>query len=103
MTEEEDKTVMHLPLLGTEEFIITFGSQYRTMEHPTFPPAHPDGYVVIHAVDEPTARATAFGMFGDHWSMCYTRKEFMRDGVEQVERWYPLGAIADVHIGGGES
>jgi hypothetical protein len=55
-----------------QSFYITFGCQYAREPHPTYPDAHPDGYVTIIAPDERTARGAAFAAFGQAWSMIYT-------------------------------
>jgi hypothetical protein len=55
------------------EFYVTFGQRYAREPHPTFPAAHPDGYVVIVAPSEPIARAAAFSAFGTAWAFIYER------------------------------
>lgn len=75
-----------------EPFYVTFGSQYPREEHPTWSGANKDGYFVIHAPDELSARKLAFGLFGEKWSMIYTAAEFDPNSDEN-KRWYTLGRI----------
>lgn len=53
------------------EYRVTFGQRYRRETHPTFPAAHPDGWVTILAYDDAGARAVAFSMFEQAWSFMY--------------------------------
>lgn len=78
------------------EFIITFGDQYRREPHPTFPAAHPDGFVTIEAADIARARAIAFDRFGQKWSMAYSKEEFESD---ESRRLYTRGELGRVKAG----
>ncbi len=62
-----------------ELFYVTFGVQYtKNPEYgePTQRGMHKDGYAVIEAPDEETARAIAKAVFGDEWSRLYTAAEY---------------------------
>ncbi len=65
---------------------ITFGVQYAHKTHPTFPAAHPDGYVTIEA-DVDTARRAAHMLFGRAWAFTYPAAEF------DAARWAPRGQL----------
>lgn len=74
------------------DFAVTFGVQYKNQPHPILD--HPnvaDGYVVIEAPDEDTARKIAENLFDDTWSMLYDSKfpRYPRDSD-----FFPLGEIA---------
>lgn len=69
------------------EFFITFGVQYSRVPHPTFPLAHPDGWVVIEAPDEEAAREHAYARLGQRWAFIYTADTFDTS-------WHPLGELA---------
>lgn len=90
---------------------VTFGQRYRTEDHPTFLPAHPDGYVVIDVpsreylpprlaampgnVEEIAAREAAFELMGSQWSMMYPMSEMdamQLDGID-TGGMYPRGQI----------
>lgn len=75
-----------------ETFYVTFGSQYSIEAHPFWEKAHPEGYLRILAPDELSARAMAFGLLDQRWSMIYTEAEFNVDG-EEAQRWYPRGEL----------
>lgn len=68
-----------------QQFYVTFGMQYPREPHPVWPGAHHDGYVVIVAPDERTARGAAFAAFGQHWSMIYEH--------EPDPGYFPLGEL----------
>jgi hypothetical protein len=53
------------------EFYVTFGQQYHHEPHPTFPKAHPDGWVTVVAADELAARRLAVEWLGTAWSSIY--------------------------------
>lgn len=92
---------------------MTFGQRYRTEDHPTFLPAHPDGYVVIDVPDdryahaeaggnEVAAREAAFALLGSQWSHLYPLSEMdamQLDGVSMTAM-FPrgqLGLIQSMH------
>jgi hypothetical protein len=75
------------------EFRVTFGIQYRTEAHPTFPAAHPSGWVTIMAPDETAAREVAFERLGKAWAFIY------QDGwpgwpAAGLYSRFPLGELA---------
>jgi hypothetical protein len=73
-----------------EKFYITFGQQYRHEAHPSGLAIHPDGYVVIEAIDCFAARSKAFEMFGNHFCMLHTQGTWFNENHEQ---FYPLGEL----------
>ena len=50
------------------EYRVTFGNKYRHETHPTYPGAHPDGWVAIHAGSEESARETVVALLAGFWS-----------------------------------
>jgi hypothetical protein len=61
-------------------FYVTFGQQYRHEAHPTFPKAHPDGWVTVVAADELAARSLAVERLGTAWSSGSYRKGGVGNG-----------------------
>lgn len=57
--------------MDIHDYYVTFGQRYAREPHPTFPGAHPDGYVVIEAADEEAARATAYTVFDNRYAFIY--------------------------------
>lgn len=53
------------------EYRVTFGMKYRTQQHPTFPAAHPDGWLTIVAATEEVAREIACAVLGKEWAFIY--------------------------------
>lgn len=74
-------------------YYVTFGQRYRRDTHPTFSPAHPDGWVTILAKDDLAARRVAVNWFGTAWCDLY------EDEPEQA--LFPLGELH--RIEGGQS
>lgn len=69
------------------EYHVTFGQKYRREPHPTFPKAHPDGWVTVWAHDEDKARQITVKRLGRAWAFLY--------GPDTWEpSWYPLGNLA---------
>lgn len=68
------------------EFIVTFGQKYRSEPHPKVDYANPDGFLVIEAIDEKSARGKAFEELGEYWSHCYPR-------TTEHEKYFPLGEL----------
>ncbi len=69
-------------------FYITFGQKYRSMTHPSFPKAHPDGFLVIVAPTYEEAREYAFRRLGDRWSMIYElRPNSLFFPLQELGRW----------------
>jgi hypothetical protein len=71
------------------EFAVTFGQKYARDRHPSFPGAHPDGYVIIVADDFQAARACAIAHFGVFWCDLYGP-----DTWESSRRYFPAGELA---------
>lgn len=71
-------------------FYFTFGQRYRREEHPSYPLAHPDGYVTIVANNWEAARQKAVELFtakeGLLFSMQYDDSNFN-------DEYYPRGEI----------
>jgi hypothetical protein len=53
------------------EWRVTFGQQYAHNPHPTFPAAHPDGWVTVHAPTEKAARDATLALLGTRWAWMY--------------------------------
>lgn len=71
---------------GMEDFMLTFGVQYKEEPHPRWPECNPRGWVRITATDYEAARAIAVERFGQDWSMLtpYWRFE---------SRYFPAGEL----------
>lgn len=60
-------------------FVFTFGVQYASEPHPgtiNGVTPHPDGWVVVEAPDENTARRAVHEQIGDKWAFCYPADRF---------------------------
>lgn len=57
-------------------FYLTFGVQYAVEPHPTLPRVDPDGYIIVHAPDEITAREMVIQRCGRAWSMLYPEDDW---------------------------
>jgi hypothetical protein len=67
-------------------FFVTFGQRYHREPHPTFPQAHPDGWVEIIAPNYATAWQITQDHLGNHFAFIYEE--------EQLEKpFYPLGCL----------
>jgi hypothetical protein len=71
---------------GKQDFLLTFGLQYATEPHPTWPECNPKGYVRITATDYEAARAIAVERFGLDWSVLTPAWRFER-------RYFPAGEV----------
>jgi hypothetical protein len=80
------------------KFFLTFGQRYAREPHPTFPKAHPDGYVVIEADLYEDAREKACEVVGLHWSDLYRQDEWFRLGDVTLESMFPLGELAHYKV-----
>ena len=97
MTETPTTEGVGVPTPQLAKFYLTFGVQYSHAEHPTWPGAHPNGWVLIEAVNEDRARGLAYLYFKEYWSMLYPENHFP---VELNKRqYYPLGEIARIRVG----
>lgn len=69
------------------DYYATFGERERTEEHPTFPPAHPDGWVkIINVTDLRLASRAAIDAFGFRWSV-------VRQANELDVKFFPRGEL----------
>lgn len=71
-----------------KKFYVTFGQKYRREAHPLQPWVHPDGWLLVCADDEDTARAAAVSCVGQFFSNIYTHAEFKGD-----RDLYPKGEL----------
>lgn len=81
--------------LATKPFYITFGSQYRQVQHPktinnVYP--HPDGWMQVDAISKDHANQRAKAIFGDAYSMCYSDDEF----DDRSRSFYPKGELGRI-------
>ncbi len=70
-------------------YCLTFGEKFRREPHPTFPEAHPDGWVEVDADDIAEATSIGLRLFGNDWARVYTRS-----GIS--ERHFPRGCVGVV-------
>lgn len=78
------------------EYRVTFGQKYHSREtHPTFPDAHPDGWLTIVAPDYWTARHAAVQQLGTSWSDIMTL-ETLGVGDQEWKRLFPLGELGRI-------
>lgn len=59
-----------------KKYYFTFGSKYLHKDHPNYPKAHPDGWVVIVASSMNDAYAKASELFGYYFASCYTEENW---------------------------
>lgn len=85
------------PTPQLQKFYLTFGVQYSHTPHPTWPGAHPDGWVLIEAANEDRARGLAYLYFKANWSMLYPEAHFPVELNKQ--KYYPFGEIAALAVG----
>jgi hypothetical protein len=95
MTEKKEGVGTPTPQL--QKFYLTFGVQYSHLPHPTWPGAHPDGWVLIEAVNEDRARGLAYLYFKQNWSMLTPENHFPAELNKR--QYYPLGEIARIRVG----
>ena len=70
-----------------QDFFLTFGVQYHSQPHPTWPECNPSGWVRISAPTYEDARAIAVERFGLAWSMLTPSANFTPG------RFYPAGEL----------
>ena len=72
------------------DFILTFPLRFARpdQEHPTFPAAHPNGWVRISAPNYIEAKEYAFETFGHDWAFLYPDTELV-----DTHHLYPLGEL----------
>lgn len=68
------------------EYMVTFGQQYRREPHPKVKYAHPDGWLVIEAPTMAEARDKAFSELGSYWGFIYNKHQFDAS-------YFPLGEL----------
>lgn len=73
--------------LTVSTYCLTFGDQFRSEEHPTFPAAHPDGWVEVEADDYSHAVRIGYALFGGKWASAYPRHLIQ-------EQFFPRGCLA---------
>lgn len=80
-----------------DEYFVTFGVQYgpRDTVHPISPGLHHAGWVVIEATDYESARAIAFGVLGQRWSMIHERHDFPQSSRD---KFYPAGELGRIRV-----
>jgi len=66
----------HTPLPKLNNYYLTFGQKEREGEHPTFPDAHPDGFITIVATNMESARKKAFDHIGNRFAFIYEESNF---------------------------
>lgn len=71
-----------------KNFFITFGQQYSHVGHPTWRPAHPDGWLRVVARDEFEAREAAMRWLGPQWAFIYDEESFA-----DSRHYYPKGEL----------
>ena len=70
---------------------ITFGQKYSYEPHPTFPKAHPDGWLRVTADSYEVARQIVFQVLGPAFAFDYTEEYFLNS-----RHLYPRGEL--LHI-----
>jgi hypothetical protein len=71
-----------------QTWYVTFAQKWRRLTHPTYPDAHPDGYVRLVVEDEGQARWLVSQEFGGHFFALYRAQPNAED--------YPLGELGEV-------
>lgn len=82
-------------------FYVTFGARYAREPHPKWALAHPDGYLVLEAEDEPFAREAAWKLCGQHWAFIYTQEQMFADvrhGGLTADDLFPRGELARYRV-----
>lgn len=84
------------------EYRLTFGQRYAREPHPTFPAAHPDGWVTIIAPTWSAGRAFASDRFGRHWAFLYAEEEFGATSAwpEPMSVLFPRGELGRFTVDG---
>jgi hypothetical protein len=76
------------------KFYVTFGQRYAREEHPSFPEAHPDGWVEVIADTEYAARVLTKKRLGTAWSHMYTEKIWKKyEENENSFARFPRGSL----------
>lgn len=80
-----------VPSANCGEWWITFGVRYRQELHPTWPAAHPDGYLAISGVGYGQARDLANALLGHDWAAIYQAGHIPEKNV-------PLGELGRITV-----
>jgi hypothetical protein len=78
-------------IAATTDWWVTFGTRYSREPHPTWPLAHPDGYLAIHGADHATAVALANGLLDRRWA-------FMYPAGSLEAKWAPRGELGRITL-----
>lgn len=82
------------------QYAVTFGQKYAREEHPTFPAANPDGYLLVEAVDEAEARELIYQVLGRNWAFMYDTTDPEWDyNPSTYDSHYPRGALGKIEGG----
>lgn len=81
-------------------FYVTFGVQYREVEHPTLPPefCNPDGVMEVIASDVERARLLVSAATDNAYAFLYPWPEPGSPGIAQMEHYYPLGVTCTLAV-----
>ncbi len=79
------------------EFRVTLGVQYAREPHPTYPAAHPDGWIAVLAVDELAARRALSGALGGAYSSIYHPDDDYYPTTDR-DQYSPLGEIGRLRV-----
>jgi len=71
-------------------FYFTFGQRYAREEHPSYPLAHPNGWVTIVAKDWETARRKAEELFTHDGQLLFSHDY---DDSNFESEYFPMGEI----------
>jgi len=77
-------------------FYLTFPERLKRAPLKDFPPAHPEGWVVVEAASEGQARWMAREMFGSDWFGLYPsihEAEYPRGEIGRLSQPQRLGAL----------
>lgn len=78
---------------------VTFGRRYAHEPHPSFPGAHPDGWLTVEAADGlsyEAIRAGVIQILGTNWCALYDAAR--QDPEDEDELYYPMGELARIHL-----
>lgn len=73
---------------------ITFGQKYRTERHPSWPLAHPDGWLRVTAASYEQARAVGVAITDSLYAFDYPTEHFQREH-------FPLGELHHIEVAPG--
>lgn len=84
------------------EWRVTFGSRYSYEPHPTFPAAHPDGWLTVCAPNYGAARTYTVGLLWTAWSDIHAAADF-EDTAFDGHVYYPRGELARHEVTTGDA